>query len=247
MSIYTKNYIRDNVKLFIVVAAYNEEEPIYKVIKDLQELTNHIIIVDDGSIDRTAQIAESAGCIVVSHPTNQGQGAAIRTGVTLAVKENATYIATFDADGQHDVNDLYQMVVLMMDSKKDVIIGSRFLGSAPGIPLKRVILLKIGIIFTYFFSGVILTDVHNGLRLFTKEAATKIDFSNNGMAHASVIIDSLIREKLNFVEFPVTITYTKYSKMKGQKLMDIIRIGVHIIIVKSTTRLKKMIGIKGRV
>lgn len=235
----TKDYIKENIRLYVVVAAYNEEGMISKVVDSLRKLTNYIIVVDDGSADKTSAIAAAAGGIVLRHDVNMGQGAAIRTGVTYAVKEKADYIATFDADGQHDVEDLHQMLIALIETEKDIVLGSRFLGRAPGIPIKRIVLLKMGILFTYVFSGVFLTDVHNGLRVFTNAGAQKLDLSFDRMSHASVIIDSIVKEKLRFIEFPVTITYSKYSKMKGQKLMDIIRIGAHIIVTKLKNKVKK--------
>jgi glycosyltransferase involved in cell wall biosynthesis len=234
----TKEYIKKNIRLFVIVAAYNEETMISEVIANLKQLTETVVIVDDGSADNTAEIALAMGCITIKHDKNYGQGAAIRSGVNLAIKEKAEYIATFDADGQHDATDLQNMLIELIEKKQDIILGSRFLGSAPGIPIKRVFLLKMGILFTYIFSGVVLTDVHNGLRVFTAAAAMKIDLSYDRMSHASVIIDSIVSQKLKFLEFPVTITYTKYSKMKGQKLMDIIKIGTHIIVAKTKHKIK---------
>ncbi len=218
--------------LFVIVAAYNEEKSIKEVIKNLFLITDNIVIVDDGSIDKTFEIATNYKCNVIKHSYNLGQGAAIRSGVNFCLENNAKYIATFDADGQHNVEDLYKMFKIIYNSNIDVILGSRFLGSAPGIPLKRIILLKFGIFFTFLFSGVKLTDVHNGLRIFSNNAAKLIDFSADDMTHASLIIDSIVKNRLYYKEVAVTIKYTTYSKMKGQRLFDIVRTGLRIILKK---------------
>jgi hypothetical protein len=114
-------------------------------------------------------------------------------------------------------------------NKLDIVLGSRFLGSAVNMPKAKFILLKIALIFTRIISNIKLTDVHNGLRLFTLETALKLDLSENNMSHASSIIDSIKKKKLHFKEVPVNILYTTYSINKGQSYFEILKTGIYII------------------
>jgi sensor histidine kinase regulating citrate/malate metabolism len=114
----------------------------------------------------------------------------------------------------------------------DVVLGSRFLGSARDIPRSRVLLLKLAVIFTTIASGIRLTDAHNGLRLLTRKAAAILKIRQNRMAHASEITDQLTRADLSIVEAPVTVLYTEYSLGKGQRLANAINILVEIFVAR---------------
>ena len=177
-------------------------------------------MVDDGSRDDTADAAFSAGAAVIRHPVNLGQGAALQSGIAFALSRHADYIVTFDADGQHDIADIERMIATLEREQADIAIGSRFLGTAQGIPPLRRVLLKAGILVTQILSGLRLTDAHNGLRVITGPAAARLRITQNRMAHASEIIEQIAALKLRYVEVPVTIRYTEYSLQKGQRTLD---------------------------
>jgi glycosyltransferase involved in cell wall biosynthesis len=128
----------------------------------------------------------------------------------------AAHIVTFDADGQHDPADVRRMFEVLVESRADVALGSRFLGRAPGISVVRRALLKVATIFSNLTTGVSLTDTHNGLRLMTAAAARAIRIRQDGMAHASEIIEQIGKNHMTHVEVPVTVRYTEYSNKKGQ-------------------------------
>jgi hypothetical protein len=104
----------------------------------------------------------------------------------------------------------------------DVVLGSRFLGQAVGISWRRRLVLKLGVLFTRLFSGMRLTDTHNGFRVFTRAAATQIKITHDGMAHASEILDQI--RGLRYVEVPVTVTYSDETTAKGQRSMNALKI-----------------------
>ena len=218
--------------LCIVVPAFNEAEIVCDVVTRLRVLHPFVVVVDDGSSDGTGGAALRAGAIVLRHPINLGQGAAIQTGIEFALRQGAAMVCTFDADGQHDVADIGRMVEALGVAGAEVALGSRFLGSAPGMPWHRRVLLRLAIWYTRLTTRLPITDAHNGLRLLTAFAASKIRITQNRMAHASEILDCVARSRLTLVEVPVTITYSAYSMRKGQKSADALNVLADLIIGK---------------
>jgi len=211
-------------RLWVVVPAYCESAVIGETVRRLRQSFPNVVVVDDGSPDDTAEKALAAGAVVVRHVVNMGAGAAIQTGIDFALRQNASHIATYDADGQHCVEDLARMVGRMAEGDVDVILGSRFLGAKEGMPLSRRIVLRLAILFMNLTSGARFTDAHNGLRLMTADAARKIRLSQNGMAHASELVYQIVRQRLRYIEMPSRVKYTPYSLSKGQSNLNAFRI-----------------------
>ncbi len=209
---------------FVIVPAFNEQEVIEGVVRDLLRFSVLVVVIDDGSTDDTAKVARDAGAVVVSHLLNRGQGAAIQTGLEFCLSDGAQIIVTFDADGQHRAEDVARLVEPIVQGRADVVLGSRFLGSAESITLVRKVVLKIGVYLTRLLSGTRLTDVHNGVRAFSASAASRIRLTQDRMAHASQIIDQIVAERLRFQEIPVEIRYTEYSTGKGQGTGGAVRV-----------------------
>ncbi|GAA5180696.1 glycosyltransferase family 2 protein [Niveibacterium umoris] len=212
--------------VWVVIAAYNEGTVLSDVVRTVRAAFQNVVVVDDGSSDDTAEAAASAGAVVVRHPINLGQGAALQTGIDFALRAGADAVVTFDADGQHRVEDAQLMLERLWQNKWDVAIGSRFLGSAENIPPIRRMVLRLAALFTWATAGVRLTDAHNGLRAITAQAARKLRIRQNRMAHASEIIEMIGRSQLRVGEVPVKIIYTEYSLAKGQKLSN----SIHIVL-----------------
>jgi glycosyltransferase involved in cell wall biosynthesis len=206
--------------VWVVVAAYREEASIGGVIAELRQKFRAVVVVDDGSNDSTGMAATAAGAIVLSHPFNLGQGAALQTGISFALRQGAGYIATFDADGQHRVEDLEHMVEDIRTSGVDVVLGSRALGGSVGAPLVRRCLIAMALLHARLTTGLALTDAHNGLRVFTRAAAERIKIRQNRMAHASELLAQIAALKLRYKEHAVVIRYSAYSLKKGQRTLD---------------------------
>lgn len=205
-------------EIWAVVPAYNEGPVISEVVTRILEVCHRVVLVDDGSRDETPALAAAAGAIVLRHPINLGQGAALQTGIEYALARGAALIATIDADGQHDPDDLRRMQQRLAEESADIALGSRFLGTATRIPRLRKLMLRLAVLFSNWTTRVSLTDAHNGLRLLTADAARQIDISQDRMAHASDIISQIGAKRLRYVEVPVTISYSEYSLNKGQKV-----------------------------
>lgn len=201
---------------FVIVPAYNESARIKTVLEEIVSHGFRVIAVDDGSDDNTWEAMRTPGVTRLRHPINRGQGAALQTGITFALSKGADFIVTFDADGQHSASDIHQILNPIMRGECDIVLGSRFLGNAPNLPLTRMIALKLGIIFTGIVSGFWLSDTHNGLRAFTSEAARQLDLQLDRMAHASELLHWIRRSGFRYCEIPVTINYNSDTLKKGQ-------------------------------
>lgn len=221
-------------RTWFVIAAYNEESVIRKVVADVRAVYPNVVVVDDGSEDNSGAEALSAGARLVTHPINLGQGAALQTGITYALRNDAGFIVTFDADGQHRVDDVSAMLDLLQSKNCDVVLGSRFVGTTENIPTMRRLFLKAAILFTRVSTGLKLTDTHNGLRVFRAEAAGKIRLQQNGMAHASEILEQISQLEMTYVEAPVNVRYTEYSLRKGQKTSNSLNILIDLIMERFT-------------
>jgi len=217
-------------RTWFVIPLFNEGPVIGEVVAQLRERYPLVVCVDDGSSDRSAAIAAAAGAAVVRHPYNMGQGAALKTGIDYALRDPAmTQVVTFDADGQHQVDDAAAMITLRESEGVDVVLGSRFLDgrTKPGL-IKRVV-LRGAVWYSNLTSGVHLTDAHNGLRVLGRSACERITIEQNRMAHASEIVEEIGRHELSVREHPVHILYTDYSRAKGQSVLNSVNIVIDML------------------
>ncbi len=194
------------------------------MVADVRRRGFNLVVVNDGSNDRTRDRAATAGASVVSHPINLGQGAALKTGIDYALSQGADILVTFDADGQHRVSDIPTLLAALARERADFALGSRFLGQSPDMPPVRRLLLSGATLFTTLTTGLRLTDTHNGLRAFTRRGAAALRLRQNRMAHASEILADIADSGLGYVEVPVTVDYTAYSLAKGQRASDFVMI-----------------------
>ena len=207
--------------IYVVVPAYNEAAKIARVIADLHSYGyTKVIVIDDHGSDNTAAIARRHGAIVVRHARNKGQGGALRTGIRVALERGAGIIVTFDGDGQHQAQEIANLVAPIASGEADVALGSRFLGHAVGIQKRKWVTLKGSILVERLLLGIHLTDVHNGFRALSRHAAETIKITCDDMAHASEIVAEIHDHNLRYVEVPVTILYDEYTKRKGQSIFN---------------------------
>ncbi len=221
------------MSIFIVIPAYNEELKIVEVIRSLEnEGYKNIIVVDDGSEDKTFEKTKSEDIIALRHSINRGQGAALKTGIDFALSNNAKFIVTFDSDGQHDARDIKKLINVVKNKGYDVALGSRFLQNNSNVPFLRKLLLKGGVIFVWILYGIKLTDSHNGLRALTRKAAETINIKTDRMEHASEILEQIFIKKLKYKEVPVNIKYTDYSLKHGQSNLNALKILIRMLFRK---------------
>ncbi|WP_206188140.1 glycosyltransferase family 2 protein [Sanguibacter sp. HDW7] len=214
---------------WLVVPLYNEAAVVGDVVRGVLPTFPHVVCVDDGSRDASAAVARAAGARVLEHPVNLGQGAALQTGITYALSRGARYVVTFDADGQHRVEDAADMVDLARREDVAIVFGSRFLDDRTDAGLLKRLVLKVAVWFTNQSTGLRLTDAHNGLRVMRADAARGVRLRQDRMAHASEIVLQLGRTRLPWREHPVHVLYTDYSRGKGQSLWNSVNILVDLV------------------
>lgn len=221
-----------NNNVFIIVPTYNEANVIENVLSELLQLTNNIIVIDDGSDDTTGEILDKLNVLKATHSVNLGQGAAIKTGIECALICGADYIVTFDADGQHDASTIHKLFEIADMGCIDVILCTRFVENADSVPFLRRQLLRLAVLYTRITTGLQVTDAHNGIRMLSRKSAKLIEIKQNRMSHASEILSEIARHGLSYKEIPTKIRYTEYSLNKGQKIPDLLKILIELTLSK---------------
>ena len=205
--------------LAIVVPAYNEEVSIGQTVSSLKRNfpKAKIIVLNDGSKDKTRKIALEMGAIVYSHILNRGLGAALGTGIKAALKEGADIIVTFDADLQHEAGDIQRLIRPIKEKRADAVIGSRFMKQEDmrGMPKVKVLGNKALTGITNILAGSEITDSQSGLRAFDRVAAKKLLILCDRYDVSSEIVHELSRHRLKVIEIPIKAIYDKRSKTKG--------------------------------
>jgi glycosyltransferase involved in cell wall biosynthesis len=167
---------------------------------------------------------------VLRHPINLGQGAALQTALSYALRDGrARFFVTFDADGQHQVSDAVTLVERLRAGDVDVVFGSRFIDRRSHPGALKTLVLRTAALYSRAVTGVHLTDAHNGLRAFNRKAAEALEIRQNRMAHATEIISQVRRRRLRYTELPVHVLYTDYSRSKGQSLLNSVNIVVELM------------------
>jgi glycosyltransferase involved in cell wall biosynthesis len=215
-----------NDDVWLIVPVFNEAAVIGDVVREALATFPNIVCVDDGSRDASADRIRTSGAHLVRHPMNLGQGGALQTGIEYArSRPGAAYFVTFDADGQHQVDDVVRMVERLRTEPLDIVVGTRFHGDTSHIPLVKRIVLRTIVVLSPRSRRLGLTDAHNGLRAFNRTVADQMDLKVSGMGHASEIVEMMDTRHWRHAEEPVTIRYTDYSMAKGQSLIN----GVNIL------------------
>ena len=196
------------MKITIGIPAYNEEKNIAKIITKLKKITDSIIVCDDGSSDMTSEIAKNLGVIVISHKKNMGYGAAIRTIFEKSAEIGSDILVTFDADGQHRIEDVSRVLRPLENSEADIVIGSRFLGKQSNVPNYRKLGIKVITQVTNSSLKTKLTDSQSGFRAYSKQVLSKISLSEIGMGISTEILIKASSKGLRITEVPITILYS---------------------------------------
>ncbi len=205
--------ILENPKIFIIIPAWNEEKNISSVLSSLIKNYENIVIVDDGSSDKTIEIAKQFPVTILKHIINRGQGASLQTGNEYAISKGADIIVHFDGDGQFLIEEINDLISPIINENYDIVLGSRFMGKESKIPwLKKNILFKIGKIVNKTFFNIKTTDPQSGFRAMTKNTAKKIKIEHDQMAHCSEILHKSFKHKLKIKEVPMTVIYNKFGQ-----------------------------------
>ena len=194
-------------KVIVGMPAYNEEKYIGSVIPLAKQFGDEVIVVDDGSIDRTAKIARLAGATVVQHNKNQGYGAAIQDILAEAKKRNPDILVILDADSQHNPEEIPSLIK-PISSGFDIVIGSRKIQSG-NIPAYRHIGQKVLSYLTNIISEERISDTESGLRAYFRKAIDTLELKEKGMAISAEIVSVAAAKGLKVTEVPISAIYTK--------------------------------------
>lgn len=224
----------NNVKAIIVIPAFNESKVIFKVLKSLPKKIKGIseldvVVVNDGSTDRTGVEVERAGIKIIDHSLNRGVGAATKTGFVYAQRKKADLVVTFDGDGQHYSADVERVVKPVIEGRADLVIGSRLL-SKQKMPFDRLIINWLANFATLALFGIFSSDSQSGLRAFSKKALEKLDFRSDRMEFSSEILSEAKKHDLVIKEVPTRAIYTDYSRKKGQSNLNAFSIFIRFMV-----------------
>lgn len=195
------------MKIVIGIPAFNEEKNIAGILIKLKKFSQHIVVCDDGSNDLTAKISEELGAIVIKHEKNLGYGAAIKSIFLKSQEINADVLITFDADGQHRIEDINKVLEPIKDNTADVVIGSRFLNNKQKIPKYRKVGIKAITELTNIVGGTKITDSQSGFRAYNKKILEKINPTESGMGISTEILIKIQKSGLRIIEVPIIISY----------------------------------------
>jgi len=195
------------LKTIAAIPCFNTERSIAEVIKKTREYVDEVIVINDGSWDKTAEIASAAGAKVINHNNNLGYGAAIKSCLAAFQNSNADVLVTIDGDGQHNPAEIPSLIELVLDKQADLVIGSRFINNQLKMPHYRK--FGIGVITFLWNSGskIKITDSQSGFRVYSKKVVTDLRLKENGMSISIEILEKIRKKHSKICEVPITCSY----------------------------------------
>lgn len=231
--------------LIAVIPAYNEEKRIAQVVRDAREVAEKVLVIDDGSTDRTAEVARAAGALVIAHLENTGAGAATMTGIEAARALGATVVVTLDADGQHDPRDVPLLLQPIREGRADIVFANRFgplvfapFGFAQGgrgkrrnrIPFVRRLFNGIGNVLTFLAAGKWVADSQCGFKVFGPKALAEVDLRMTGFEFCTEIVREAAIHRWRTAEIPTKVIYSEYTMAKGQSFANGVKTALKILL-----------------
>ena len=207
--------------IYVIVPAFNEQNVIKDIINNLLKNFSNVIVINDGSNDKTLEIINDLDIKILSHEINLGVGAAAQTGFDYVSDiPDAKAVITFDADGQHLVDDAVAMAKEILICDEGIIFGTRFPKHSKNIPKVKRIVLKLIAKITDLVTGVTLSDAHNGLKAYKVSTIKELELQFSSYSYESELITQVAKKKIDYKEMSTDIKYTSYSIKKGQKLLN---------------------------
>lgn len=206
------DYAQRRSEIIAAIPCFNEELFIGSVVLKTKDYVDRVVVVDDGSTDKTAIVAEKAGAIVISHGPNKGKGAAVSTAFDYARNAGCKALVLLDGDGQHDPAYIPALVRPVLDDKADMVVGSRYLGVKSSIPRYRIWGHHVLTLLSNLGSRVKLTDSQSGLRAFSAKAMEALSFAEEGLSVESEMQFLVNESGLRTTEVPISVGYDSKSK-----------------------------------
>ena len=207
--------------IYVIVPAFNEQNVIKDIINNLLKNFSNVIVINDGSNDKTLETINDLDIKILNHEINLGVGAAVQTGFDYVSNiPDAKAVITFDADGQHLVDDAVAMAKEILICDEGIIFGTRFPKHSKNIPKVKRIVLKLIAKITDLVTGVTLSDAHNGLKAYKVSTIKELELQFSSYSYESELITQVAKKKIDYKEMSTDIKYTSYSIKKGQKLLN---------------------------
>lgn len=205
--------MKDRARILAAIPCYNEAKSIQNVVSRTRKYVGLVLVVDDGSTDETATLAQKAGATVIRHDQNRGKGMAMNTAFAKAQELGAAALVLLDGDGQHDPDELPRVLSPVLSGEADVVIGSRFLNGGRGIPFYRTIGQRILTLVANLSTGMKMTDTQSGFRAFSAKAIAALRFQERQLGSVESETQFLIgRKGLKAMEVPITAIYREKAK-----------------------------------
>ena len=219
------------MKICVLLPAYNEGSTIAGLVKDIMEFTPHVIAVDDGSSDDTADEARRAGAVVISNKKNMGKGASLRKGFAYVCAKDYDAVITMDADRQHDVGEIPVFVDKMLETGADIVLGTR-MGSVEGMPFIRRLTNLVTSLVVSVLCGCRITDSQIGYRMLKTGVLRQVELKTSNYETESEILIKAARKKFLIKEAPVKTIYCgQVSKIRpGRDTVRFIRLVLTLVI-----------------
>ncbi len=210
------------MKIVVVIPAFNEEKEIFQLVKSLRTIIEEVIVVDDGSSDRTATVAREAGAKVISHERNRGKGMALRTGFQAAISDGADAAITMDGDGQHDWREMPKLIEKAEESGADIVIGNR-MGNIRGMPPIRILTNRLTSWAVSKLGGQKISDSQSGYRFIKRNVLENVKLETANYELESEILIKASRQGYSISSVPVKTIYRADEISKINPLMDTLR------------------------
>ncbi|WP_148686654.1 glycosyltransferase family 2 protein [Candidatus Nitrosocosmicus hydrocola] len=231
MTSVQKSPLNESTNVVICIPAFNEEKNIEEIIMRSKSFATEVIVYDDGSTDKTAEISNKCGAYVISSPRNKGYGKALNILFQTATLKNADIVVTIDSDGQHDPNQIPVILKPLLDNKADIVIGSRFLDKRDSekVPKYRSFGIKAITKVTQAGCYEKITDAQSGYRAYNSRALSKLRLSENGMAISTEILLRADEHNLRIVEVPISIRYDVGNGSTHNPIIHGSKVFTHVI------------------
>lgn len=217
------------MKIIAVIPAYNEGKRIGPVVAGTKKVVDRVIVVDDGSTDDTARVAESSGATVVRHGENCGAGAATMTGIEAARALGADAIVTLDADEQHDPQDIPALLAPILADRADIVFADRF-GQRNRIPFIRRFFNAVGNIVTLVVTGKWVNDSQCGFKAFGPRAVAEVQIRMSGYEFCTELVRETVQRRWRTAEVPIKVLYSAYTLAKGQSFANGVKTALRILL-----------------